>query len=108
MSNLVVLADRKEPNRKCWTTERLGPLAQSIFVERHAYRGVPPQPGEGTDLPLRRDAAGGSDRMRGCATQLLEPLEIGATHSSFAIDIRAEKCGAERFELLHHIFCSNP
>src|SRR6267143_6663540 len=87
--------------------ERLSALAQSILVERHAHGGVHPQPVEGADFPLRLDAARGNDRMRRCAPQLLEPLEIGATHSSFALYIRAEKYGAERFELLDHIFCSN-
>src|SRR6266478_7035547 len=106
-SNRLVQADRKERNRRCWTGERLSALAQSILVERHANRGVHPQPVEGADFPLRLDAARGNDRMRRCATQLLEPFEIGATHSSFAIYIRAEKCGAERFELLDYIFCSN-
>ncbi len=80
---------------------------QAIPVERHAYCGVHPQAAEGADFPLRLDAAGGNDRMRRRPPQPLEPFEIGATHSSFAVYIGAEKCGAERFESLHHIFCPN-
>ena len=33
-----------------------------------------------------------------------ETSEIGAGHGAFAIDVRAEKGGAERFELGHDVF----
>src|ERR1700686_1804915 len=45
--------------------------------------------------------------MGSSPSQLLEPFKIGATHSSFAIHVGAEKCGAKRLELFHHLVCSN-
>src|ERR1700693_202455 len=45
--------------------------------------------------------------MGSSASQALEPFKIGATHSSFAIHVGAEKCGAERHKLIHHLFRAN-
>lgn len=42
--------------------------------------------------------------MRSGGAELTKPLEIGAGHGAFAVDIGAEKSGAEGFELGDHFF----
>src|SRR5712671_224315 len=82
-------------------------LAQPALVECHAYCRVDPHSFESVYFPLGLDAAGGNDRMRGGAAQLLEPLAVDSAHRALAIHIGAEKRGAKWLKLFHYLFGSN-
>ena len=53
---------------------------------------------ERLDVFEGRDAAGGGDFERGGGAQAAEPVEIGALHHAFFIDISAEEAGAVGLE----------
>lgn len=73
--------------------------AEAVFVDGHAHGGVHADFFEGGDFAAGLDAAGGDDGITGGAAKLAKPLEIGAGHGAFAINIGAEEGGAEGFEL---------
>jgi hypothetical protein len=78
--------------------------AQAIFVDGHAYGGVHAEFFEGGYFAAGLDSPCSDDGMLGGGTEHTEPIEIGAGHGAFAIDVSAEKGGAKRFELGHDIF----
>ena len=44
------------------------------------------------------DAAGGGDFVRGGGAEAAEPVEVGALHHAFLVDVGAEEAGAVGFE----------
>src|SRR5262249_24871827 len=101
----MLLALRYLATRDAYPVERHTALSQLAFVDGHAYRRVHCQPTKGSDFATCFDAAGGDDGVAGGGTKMAKPLEIGASHGPFAIDISAKKRGAVRFELWHYLSC---
>ena len=59
---------------------------------------------ERPDVVQRGDAAGGGDFERGGGAQAAEPIEVGALHHAFLVDIGAEEAGAVGLERREHFF----
>ena len=79
-------------------------LAEAILVDGHAYGCVHPEFFEGGYFAAGLDSACSDDGMRAGGTEHTEPVEIGAGHGAFAIDVGAEKRGAKGLKLGHDIF----
>lgn len=73
-------------------------LADPVFIEGHADSGVHADSLEGANFARGRDASRRNDGKLGGGAQGAKPTQIGSAHCAFAIDVGAQKGGAERFE----------
>ena len=80
--------------------ERSGEVfeVEAAGIDRHAERGVDVHREQRLHVFHRGDAAGGGDFERGGGAQAAEPVEVGALHHAFLIDIGAEEAGAVGFQ----------
>jgi hypothetical protein len=78
-------------------------LAEKILVKGHADGGIHSQFRKRDDFATGLDTSGGDDGVSSGSPKRREIVEIDAGESAFAIDIGAEKSGAEWLESRHDL-----